>query len=365
MKKVTCCAIFCCFIAFTTTIAKGQFLSLNKTEIKKLVRIIQTDSSAQKAFDIIEKQAKIALKQEPQPIEIIVSEGHLVNDPEKIKTIKALADLNKIYVLAYTYKITNNKEYYTKSLQYIMAWAKTNKAIANPINNSKLDPLFEAYDLIKDEVDTTDKKIIEKWFRQIADAEIGLQQASRKRKSNYNNWNSHRIKILANIAYLLNDKQYKLYVDTNLKKQIAMNLYADGSGADFKERDALHYHHYTLEPLLVTATIIKRATGFNYFSYQSISGSSVQKSVEFLVPYAKGEKTHAEFVNSKVPFDRKRAQNNEPDYKIGANFNPKKTINVFIAASYFNTNYLKIVHDLTKNNAKYPNWQCVLNAAKN
>lgn len=364
MKKVVYFAFFCCLSLFITTIANGQFLSLNKSELKKLVAIIQSDSSAQKAFNLIEKQAKIALKQEPQPMDTIVSEGHLVTDPKKIKTIKALADLNKIYALAYTYKVTNHKEYFAKCLQYIMAWAKTNQAIGNPINNSKLDPLFEGYDLIKDEVNSTDKQVIEKWFRQIANAEIATQQSILKKKSTYNNWNSHRIKILANIAFILNDKQYQLFVDSNLKEQIAMNLYADGSGIDFKDRDALHYHQYTLEPLLTAATIIKRATGFDYFTYVSASSSSIQKSVDFLVPYATGLKTHAEFVNSRVPFDRKRALNNEPGYSIGTNYEPKNAINLFISASYFNTEYLKIVNALTDNKAKYTNWQCVLNAAR-
>lgn len=364
MNKAVYFAIFCYSLLCTTTIAKGQFLSLNKPEFKKLKAIIELDSSAQKVWILLEKQAKIALKQEPQAIDIIVSEGHLATDPKKIKTIKALADLNKIYALAYTYKITNNKEYFNKCLQYITAWATTNIAVGNPINNSKLDPLFEAYDLIKDEIKVADKQVIEKWFRQIATAEIATQHTILKKKSTYNNWNSHRIKILANIAYILNDKPYQLFVDSNLKLQIAMNLCADGSGIDFKERDALHYHEYTLEPLLVTATIIKRATGFDYYSYHSTSGASIQKSVEFLVPYATGQKTHAEFVNSRVAFDRKRAQNKEPSYMIGANYDPKNAINVFIAASNFNVEYVKIVNALTENNSKYANWQCVLNAAR-
>ena len=357
--------LFIIFLLLFTTNAKSQYLSLNPSELKKLKGIIQTEPSAQKAFSLLENQAKIALKQKPLPIDTIVSEGHLASDPKKIKTIKSLADLAKIYALAYTYKITDNKDYLQKCLEYIKAWAKVNQAIANPINNTKLDPIFEAYDLIKEEVNATDKEVIEKWFKQIAVVEIAERRRAIRKKSAYNNWNSHKIKIVANIAYLLNDNQYMLFVDTSLKKQIAMNLYADGSGADFKERDALHYHYYTLEPLLLTATIIKRATGFNYYTYLSDSGSSIQKSVAFLAPYATGEKTHAEFVNSKVAFDRKRAQNNEADYIIGSNFNPKKAMDTFIFASYFNPEYLTIVNKLAGNTAKYANWQSVIIAAKN
>lgn len=363
-KKIICLTIFFGILTCTSTMVMGQYLSLNPAELEKLIDLIKTDSSAQKEFLLLEQQAKTALLQEPLPIEIIISEGHLASDPKKIKTLKSLADLKKIYSLAYTYKITNHKDYLTKCTQYITAWAKINKAIANPINNTKLDPLFEAYDLIKDEVNESDKQVIEKWFRQIADVEIATRRVLAGKRLSYNNWNSHKIKIVANIAYLLNDKNYQLFVDTSLRKQIALNLYADGSGADFKERDALHYHYYTLEPLLTTATIIRRATGINYYSYLSDSGSSVEKSVAFLAPYARGEKTHAEFVNSKVAFDRKRAQNKEADYIIGAYFNPKKAIDVFISAAYFNPNYLSIVTKLSEKPAKYANWQCVLNSVK-
>lgn len=357
--------VIVCFSLLRTTIANGQLLSLNQTELTKLVAIVQSDSSAKKAFFLLEKQAENAIKQQPQAIDTIVSEGHLATDPKKIKTVRALADLNKVFALAYTYKITNNKEYLNKCVQYITAWATINKSTGNPINDTKLDPLFEGYDLIKDEVDIAYKRVIEKWFRQIAEAEIATQHTLLKKKSTYNNWNSHRIKILTNIAYLLNDREYQLFVDSNLKKQIAMNLYADGSGIDFRDRDALHYHQYTLEPLLTAATIIKRATGVDFYKYSSISGSSIQKSVEFLVPYAIGEKTHAEYVNSRVSFDQKRARNNEPGYSIGANYDPKSAIDVFVSASYFNSAYLKIVNVLTENTAKYANWQSILNLAKN
>ncbi|MFC5282334.1 alginate lyase family protein [Pedobacter alpinus] len=365
MNKIIYLAVLYCSFLCNTKFANAQFLSLNKTELKKLKTIVQEDSSAKKAFSLLEKQAKVALTQNPQPIDTIISEGHLATDPKKIKTLKALEDLKKIYALAYTYKITNNKEYFNKCVQYITAWATINQAIGNPINESKLDPLFEAYDLIKEEIKTADKQIIEEWFSKIAAAEIATQFTSLKRKSTYNNWNSHRIKILTNIAYLTNSKTYQLFVDSNFKKQIEKNLHADGSGMDFKERDALHYHQYTLEPLLTAATIIKRATGFDYYTYQSISSSSIQKSVEFLVPYAKGEKTHAEFVNSRAAFDRRRANNNEPGYKIGANYDPKNAIDVFIEASYFNKEFVEIVNTLAQNKSNYANWRCVLNAVKN
>ncbi|MGY0036521.1 hypothetical protein [Pedobacter sp. NJ-S-72] len=153
-------------------VLQTQSLSLNRNEIQKLVLLIKTDQSAEKNYQSLKSLADISLQQEPNPIDTIISEGHLANDPKKIITQKALADLPKIYALAYTYRISNQKIYLKKSIQYIIAWARTNHGLGNPINDSKLDPLLEAYDLIKEEFTTNEKEIVTAWLIQLADAEI-------------------------------------------------------------------------------------------------------------------------------------------------------------------------------------------------
>jgi len=346
-------------------VLKTQYLSLSKDEIQKLVSLIKTDQSAEKNYQSLKSLASISLQQQPNPIDTIISEGHLANDPKKIITQKALADLPKIYALAYTYRISNQKIYLKKCIEYIIAWARTNHGVGNPINDTKLDPLLEAYDLIKDEFATNEKEIVTGWLTQLADAEISHPRFKSAKRSVYNNWNSHRIKVVANIAYVLNNKEHQAFADTSIKTQILKNLYADGSGIDFEDRDALHYHIYTLEPLLKTAILIKRATGVNYFAYISPSGSSIQKSVEFLIPFATGEKKHQEFVNSKTPFDKKRAENKEPGYAIGNNFDPETAIEVLSYAAYFQPDYSSIVKKLMAATDNYVNWQLVLNRVRN
>ncbi len=180
----------------------------------------------------------------------------------------------------------------------------------------------------------------------------------------YNNWNSHRIKVVGLIAYTLNNKAYQQFTDTSIKKQILENLYANGSGFDFEERDALHYHIYTLEPLLKIATVIKRTTGVDYYIYTSATGSSIQKSMAFLAPFATGEQVHHEFVNSKVAFDKRRADNKEPGYTIGADFKPETAVGVLSSAAYFEPRYMIIVKKLLNTSNRYPDWQSVLNAVE-
>lgn len=346
----------------TPLFSDAQELSLNTKEVKKLIHIIKTNESAKKVYHSLETQANLALNLAPNPIDTIISEGHLATDPKKIHTQKALADLGKIYALAYTYRITNKHIYRNKCIEFISSWAKVNQPLANPINNTKLEPLFEAYDLIKDDIPAEDRKITNAWLTQIAIAEINNPRMNTEKS--YNNWNSHRIKIVGEIAYILNDNKLKVYVDTMMKRQINLNLYANGSGMDFVERDALHYHAYTLEPLLSIATVIKRGGGMNFYTYVSPSGSSIAKSVDFFVPYATGKQTHPEFVNSTVAFDKARAANHEAGYIIGENFKPEATLDVFSYASFFNPEYMTLVKELMNTSEGYPTWRCLLNKVR-
>ncbi|MEO7530016.1 MAG: alginate lyase family protein, partial [Sediminibacterium sp.] len=161
-----CCKVLMVtiFLWLSTTNSQAQYVSLNKIEIQKLSELITVDNDAKNIYLALEASANKALTQLPNPIDTIISEGHLVTDPKKIRTQKSLADLNKIYSLAFAYKITSKKEYLTKCIEYILAWANTNHGVGNPINDTKLDPVMEAYDLIKDEMPLSDRKIVNAWL---------------------------------------------------------------------------------------------------------------------------------------------------------------------------------------------------------
>ncbi|PYF70630.1 alginate lyase family protein [Pedobacter nutrimenti] len=343
---------------------KAQYVGLNKDELTKLALLVKTDPEAKKIYTPLEVLAEAALRQTPNPVDTITSEGHLANDPKKIVTIKALADVRKIYALAYVYRISQQALYLKKCIAYLLAWAQVNKSTGNPINDTKLDPLLEGYDLIKEDMSRQDRDRINTWLVQIADAQISNPRFLSAKKSVNNNWNSHRIKIVANIAYILDHKAYQKFIDSAIKSQVLKNLYPNGSGFDFEERDALHYHIYTLEPLLRAAMTIQRTGKGDYFHYKSPSGSSIQNSVNFLLPYVTGEKIHREFVNSKVSFDKKRADNKEATYKIGAAFKPASALDVYIYASYFDPAYSFIIKKLLDSKDYYAEWELLLNAVK-
>ena len=73
---------------------------------------------------------------------------------------------------------------------------------------------------------------------------------------------------------------------------------------------------YDLEPLLALATAA-RQNGTDLYRYQAPSGASLAKSLAFLAPFCDGTQTHPEFVNSRVAFDRRRAESGDRTYQSG------------------------------------------------
>lgn len=340
----------------------AQFVSMNNNEIKFLKKLIKQDDGVKKQYLNFKALADSSLATVPSPVDTVFSEGRLASDPKKIKSLKALKDVNRMYALALSYKIEGNNAYLKKTTDFLVAWANLNKPMENPINDTKFEAAFEAYDLVKNDLSRNDNETIKKWLSVMAYKELNHPFFSKKKPgSPTSNWNSHRIKVIGMIAYAINDDSLKIFINTALPSQIATNLYADGSGMDFKERDALHYQVYTLEPLIKLAVVVNRATGKDFYKYVSVVGSSLQKSMEFLLPYTTGEKTHEEFVNSKTEFDKKRAINKESNFITGALYQPSHGLNLFAMATYFQPDYLQIVQKLQKSEEKYPNWDVVLN----
>jgi alginate lyase len=330
-------------------------------QTRELKELIRTNGGVKTMYDSLQRIADAALTEDPNPIDTIRSEGLLQGDPRKTVTWEALGDMHKMYALALVYRVTGKREYLDKATVYLLAWADSNVSRGDPIDDTNLDPAIEAYALVKGRLVTAENKHIVRWLRQASDAEIHAKYNLPERGTAHNNWNAHRLKVVGEIGFAIGDKALKTYCINGLKEHIGRNLLADGSSEDFVSRDALHYHIYDLEPLLKVAILLKQATGVDYYNYQAPSGSSIRKSVEWLLPYLDGRQTHAEFVNSKVDFDRKRAQNGQAEYKAGTLFQPKSGVSVLLLAAYFDQTMLDHARRLLGTDAPYPSWQVVVN----
>ncbi|WP_316844622.1 alginate lyase family protein [Pedobacter psychrodurus] len=339
----------------------AQLVSLNASEIKTLKSQIQNNAETKNLYLGFQKSASGYLNEQANPIDTIRTEGLLKGNPKKVKTQQALPDMAKMFALALQYRLTGDQKYLNKCVEFLGAWAKINRPNGDPIDDTNLDPAVEAYDLVKTDLPPADKKLIEQWLSETARAEINSKRMKPGRGTAINNWNAHRLKVVGEIGYALNNHELINWTIENLKSHININLYADGTSLDFKERDAMHYHIYDLEPMLKLAIIIDRAKGPNFYTYESPNGSSIKKSVAWLIPYINGEKQHEEYVNTTVKFDRDRAKNNEPGFAAGTMFKPELALPVLKLTVYFDPTQTDL---LNRVNNKQNNWQMVLNETK-
>jgi hypothetical protein len=338
----------------------AQYVSIDHRGIAQLKQLIRSDAGVKRLYDSLQWIADEALQEEPNPIDTIRTEGLLQGDPRKTATRAAFGDFRKMYALALAYRVTGRRAYLDKTTVYLFDWASTNIPRGDPIDDTNLDPAIEAYDMIKDKLVYGENKRIRNWLRRTAQAEIDAPYNQPGRGSATNNWNSHRLKIVGEIAFAIGDVVLQQYSIAGLKAQIGRNLHADGASDDFVARDALHYHVYDLEPLLKLSIVLKRATGVDYYTYEASSGSSIKKSVDWLLPYLDGRKTHAEFVNSTVEFDRQRAKNGEAAYKAGSLFDPRNGVTTLLLAAWFDPGMMEPARGLLGSTDKYPAWQAVV-----
>lgn len=349
-------------LAFCAFSSRAQFVSLNKAELGKLKQLCSTDASAKARLAEWQKAADGALNDSPNPIDTIHTEGRLQGDPKKTATWESFKDMHKMYALALIYRLNGDKKYLNKAVEFLAAWSQKNTPNGDPIDDTNLDPAVEAYDFIKTDIDAANNKLITAWLVQTAQMEINKMKKGKE--TSYNNWHSHRLKEVGEIGFAINDKKYIDFAVDGIKEQIGKNLLPDGSSIDFKLRDALHYHTYDLEPLTKLAIIIKRANGTDFYNYESPEQTSLKKSTDWLVPFISGAKTHGEFVNSTVAFDKKRAANGEKGYVAGTLFEPKNGIGALLLAEYFFPDAINLIQKVKGTTENYPDWQLVLNKVK-
>lgn len=339
----------------------GNFPSSEDIQQNISNKVLGTDVRSEeeiKAFN--EKMIANADKQltaKPNPIVRIALEGKLPSNPDTKRTHESMRDLPKIYDLSYAYAVTRDTKYSDKAIEFFIEWSKVNKSYGNPIDDTHLETIFESYKWIKDALTPEQDQIIQTWFASIAEAQINGPLYGAQ---NYNNWLSHRIKIVGLIGFATKNQDYIDYAVQTYKTHLDSNLNPDGTSYDYIERNALFYHAYDLEPLLVFA---KEASlnGIDVYTYTTPEGANLKKSVEFLIPYINSQLTHQEFIDSKADFDRVRAQTGQADYQSGRLFRPAEGLKVLEYYYFFEPSVLPIIQEIKESKNLYPTFNVYLN----
>ncbi|HTA77883.1 MAG TPA: alginate lyase family protein [bacterium] len=337
-------------------------VSFTDAEILKIRSLVTDSPDAARWSTSLVNNAKNSMSAVPHPIENIQSAGKLKGSVEKNQTEEALKDFYRLKNIEWAYIFTGDQTYEQKAAEYVLAWAKVCRPPENPIDGTNLETLIETYDLIRPQMEPANQQVVDQWLKSVIDTLFNSDIPTKGVHTN--NWQAHRLKIIAMAAFTLGDQAVEQQALEALKTLMTANLNADGTTLDFLERDALHYHVYDLEPMIRTAMIYQRAQGLDLYHWNTDKGASIAQCVAFLFPFAKGEKTHAEYVHTTVKFDLQRAQNHEKGHGIGEAFDPKASQKCLELAQFFEPQLTSLVGSLTTTpNSAYPSLQILINEA--
>jgi hypothetical protein len=326
---------------FISTQLVGQtttIVILNLEEQERLRERMIQDELAEKLGDSILDLANEALFLQPRPLKVINYEGLLDTDPKRIDTEKSLHDMDATANLIYASYISDDPKYEKKAAVFVQAWAKTYESTGNPINENKFVTLFWSYYLFKKHFTLRDQQLVESWMRSMATLEMEREHTPN------NNWQAKRLKIIGLIGCMLNDPAMQEFSIKGFKEYINTAYFADGTSQDLHRRDALHYHVSGIKPCIsVFVNLSKFNPAFNMYAYEGEDGGSIKKSMEYVIPYIKGEKEHVEWVNSMVELDKKRAEAGLAKYQPGMLYDPRKALPTLEWACFFHPEWYTLI----------------------
>jgi hypothetical protein len=272
---------------------------------------LQTSERANAAPAVATLMTRVAaqLGDSPKPLAQLHTEGTLPHEGIYDESVEARKDLELMRDAALVWRATGDGRYLRLVDRFLFAWATTYRPSFNPIDETHFDAMILAYDLTASALPVKTRNATAAFIATLANGYVERIDAEpRPLTGDYrNNWESHRVKLVAMAAFTLDDRKLINAAQRLFVEQIGDNIGADGATVDFAERDALHYVTYDLEPLVIAALAARRHNR-NWLVERGANGASLAHALDWLVPYALGKKTHEEFAGSSVPFDAKRRE---------------------------------------------------------
>ncbi|SDH72111.1 Alginate lyase [Paraburkholderia steynii] len=269
------------------------------------------------------------------------TEGTLPHEGIYDQSKEAEKDLDLLRDAALAWRATSDDRYLKLVDRLLYAWVTTYQPSFNPIDETPFEGLILAYDMTASALPVKTRNATMAFLAKLANGYIAQIDAQKRPLTGTfrNNWQSHRVKLIAMAAFTLDNRKMieaaqRLYVE-----HVNDNIAPDGTTVDFGERDALHYVTYDLQPL-VTAALAARRHNRNWLNERAPSGATLAAALNWLTPYAMGAKTHDEFVRSSVPFDTKRREAGLPGYS--GQWDPKNAAELYHLAARLDGRYTPV-----------------------
>ena len=269
------------------------------------------------------------------------TEGTLPHEGIYDQSKEAEQDLDLLRDAALAWRATSDDRYLKLVDRLLYAWVTTYEPSFNPIDETPFEGLILAYDMTASALPVKTRNATMAFLTKLANGYIAQVDAQKRPLTGTfrNNWQSHRVKLIAMAAFTLDNLKMietaqRLYVE-----HVNDNIAPDGTTVDFGEGDALHYVTYDLQPL-VTAALAARRHNRNWLNERAPSGATLAAALNWLTPYATGAKTHDEFEHSSVPFDTKRREAGLPGYS--GQWDPKNAAELYHLAARLDGRYTPV-----------------------
>ncbi|TKC89189.1 alginate lyase [Trinickia terrae] len=298
-------------------------------------------TNADPGVQALVKSVQARLNDQPKPLERLHVEGTLPHEGIYDQSAEALNDLELMRNASLAWRATSDDRYLKLVDRFLYAWATTYQPSFNPIDETRFEGMILAYDLTASALPVKTRNVTAAFIAKLANGYVAQIDAQPRPLTGTfrNNWQSHRVKLIAMSAFTLDDRNLINAAQRLFIEHIGDNIAPDGSTFDFTERDALHYVTYDLQPL-VTAALAARRHNRNWLPERAANGASLADALNWLTPYALGTRTHDEFVHSSVPFDAKRREAGLPGYS--GEWEPKSATELFYLAARLNGRYTPV-----------------------
>ncbi|CAN7149476.1 alginate lyase family protein [Trinickia sp. LjRoot230] len=303
-------------------------------------------TNAASGVQVLIKSVGGQLAAQPKPLARLHTEGTLAHEGIYDASVEAEQDLGLMRDAALAWRATGDDRYLKLVDRFLLAWSTTYQPSFDPIDETHFDAMILAYDLTASALPVKTRNVAAAFIAKLGNGYVArIDNEPRPLKGTYrNNWQSHRVKLIAMAAFTLDDRKLIDAAQRLFVEQIGNNIGPDGATVDFTERDALHYVTYDLEPL-VAAALAARRHNRNWLTARADNGATLALALDWLAPYALGQKTHDEFVHSSVAFDAKRREAGVAGY--AGQWEPKRASQLFHLAARLSGRYAPIALHLS------------------
>ncbi len=114
---------------------------------------------------------------------------------------------------------------------------------------------------------------------------------------------------------------------------------------------------------MMMAGLAAQAHGLDWFDWKNASGTGVSSVIDWLTPYVEGQKTHQEFVHSRIAFDAQRLAAGQAEY--AGPWQAERAVNTLALASLLDDRYAPLLASLLATTERRPaSWITLYRAAR-